>query len=102
MKQEQFIKHVLLWSLHSVNQSLQELARIQVDETISEDDKKKLNQSHQLMILSAAHMIKPYIDEAGKLFDKHTALFEWLKKQHDMALENKVAVACECMGCKEL
>ena len=100
MEANNYVHHVILWTLSALQKSCETIGKIQVDETLTEDQKKDMTNAHQLFLVSLAYLIQPYLIEAKELYPNHAPLFDWLKARFDHALENKFIVPCSCPGCQ--
>ena len=100
MEAQNYVKHVILWSLSAFQKSFENIGKIQVDDKLTDEQKKEITNGHQLFILSLAYLLKPYLTEAKELYPNQTPLFDWIAARYEEAINANAITNCQCLGCK--
>ncbi len=98
-KLEQMASHTANWVLGAISRSLQIIGQLQVDQTLSADEKNAQINMHQSLIVNLTTLIVPFIDIVEDIFPQYKSLIDWIKNTYQSALDNKVIAPCGCATC---
>ncbi len=95
-----FSVHAMNWALSVIMKALQAIGQLQVDKSLSDDERQAQINSNYVLILNLCHMVVPFLDVAKELFPQHAALMDWIENCYKDALSKDLLKPCSCSGCK--
>ncbi len=100
MEFEKFSTHAMNWALATIMKALQAIGQLQVDKSLSDDERQAQINSNYILILNLCHMVIPFIDVVKGLFPQHGALIDWMENCYKDAVQKDILKPCACMACK--
>ena len=97
---QNFSIHAVNWALATIMKALQAIGQLQVDKSLSEDEKQSQINSNYVLILNLCHMVVPFLDVVKELFPQHKALIDWIENCYNEAISKEILKPCACQACK--